>query len=330
MVACGNNAADRIKEQRLNLSAPKSAQLNTPVTIQLNNAVDSLQLAGNYKYALAADGKQLTLTLTHVGTHKLQLKGFVNGQVKEATVSIVVANNVAPQELTYEIVETLDHDALSYTQGLEFLNNETLYESHGQYKQSGLKKLTFPGLRVSEKVKLNDNTFAEGITILNDTIFQLTWREKKCLLYDLDLNTIGELPLPLSEGWGICNDGSQLFASNGSTHLYRLNTKMQIYESRKIYVGMQPLRQMNELEYVEGKIWANIYQTNRIYRIDFETGIADAYLDLSLLRLKLKSPNAEVLNGIAYLPQRDLFLVTGKYWDKSFLIKVKLPEQPNS
>ena len=308
--AC-QNAADRIKVHELEVKAPQTVGIGEQFTVFLNEdaSIDSLEITGEQPQSTSTDQKQLTYNFTHAGSKKLTIRAFTrDGESK-------------PQKLDYEIVETLQHAMDSYTQGLEFYRGD-LYESKGQYGESGLRKLTFPGMKTVKEISLAPDYFGEGLTILDSTIYQITWREKVCFLYNTNLKGKGMLQIPVNEGWGISNDGTSLYISDGSHRLYRLDSKMKLLDSREVYAGTGPLNQLNELEYVNGHIYANVYQSFQVARIDYESGAVDAYLDLSALRTHLTKPDAEVMNGIAYLPARALILITGKYWDKAFLIRV--------
>ncbi len=321
--ACSGDATDRIKIKSLDIEAPEIVKTGDALTLQIANNldIDSLQIEGSQPASVSDDKRNFTYSFSSAGVKKIQLKAFADGEEWQKTISLKVIPPRAPEKLDYEIVKTLDHARDSYTQGLEFYNGK-LYESKGQYGTSSIRKLDFPSMQVVKDVALGSDFFGEGLTILNDTVYQITWREKLCFLYDTDLRGKGTMPLPVPEGWGISNDGSFLFISDGSNRLYRLDKKMKYLDNREIYAGTSPLSRLNELERVKDRFYANVYQSDQVFRIDYETGTADAMLDLSELRTQLSNPQAEVLNGIAYIPERELFLVTGKYWDKAFLIRV--------
>ncbi|WP_455170424.1 glutaminyl-peptide cyclotransferase, partial [Aegicerativicinus sediminis] len=212
-----------------------------------------------------------------------------------------------------------------YTQGLEF-DQDTLYESTGQYGESKLRKLNFETGEVYKEIKLDDSKFGEGLTILNNKIYQLTWRSNIGYVYDI--NTFDRIQTftyhTSKEGWGLCNDGKMLYKSDGTDNIWNLNP-VNLKEEGKIevYTNKGRIESLNELEWVKGKIYANIYQRNGVAVIDPTNGAVEAVIDFSSLKEKVSQhPKLDVLNGIAYHPVRNTFFVTGKRWDKLFEIRL--------
>jgi len=232
--------------------------------------------------------------------------------------------------LEYSVKSSLPHDIDAFTQGLVIHNGE-LFESTGQEGFSWIGVVDIGSGVAEKKVELASNYFGEGITILNNKIYQLTWKNQTGFVYDL--KTFQKLAsfTYSGEGWGITHDSTNLIMSNGTNRLVFLDTvtlkpvkTLEVYDAR----GSVPL--LNELEYAEGFIYANIWQTNRIARIDPSTGKVTAYLDLTLLRDQAvgRNPAADVLNGIAWHSGTQSFLLTGKYWPLIYVVRIREAETP--
>jgi len=235
-------------------------------------------------------------------------------------------SSITPKLYTYRILEEYPHDTNAYTQGLEF-KNDTLYESTGQYKNSSLRKTNYKTGEIYTKISLDDAYFGEGLTILNEKIYQLTWREKTGFIYDLNtLRKIGSFVYGRSsEGWGLCQDGESIYKSDGTQRIWRLNANTLNEEGFiEIYTNSSKIKSVNELEWVNGKIYANIYLRDAIAIVDPKNGAVEGVIDLTSLKNKVSvsNPKDEVLNGIAYNGEENTLYVTGKNWNKLFKIKI--------
>lgn len=229
----------------------------------------------------------------------------------------------------YEIVKTYPHDPKAFTQGLEF-HDGTLYEGtggkNGDEFYSSLRKVDFLTGKVLQKHDLPREYFGEGITILGNKIYQLTWKEMTAFEYDLkDFKLLREMRYS-GQGWGLTNDGTNLIMSDG-THVIRVVNPQDFKTLRTIVVNDEkgkPIMDLNELEFVKGEIWANTWQTGWIMRIDPATGKLLGRIDLNRLADEEQENNkrADVLNGIAYDAANDRLFVTGKLWPRLFEIKV--------
>jgi glutamine cyclotransferase len=228
-----------------------------------------------------------------------------------------------PVELTYQIVSTRPHDPECYTQGLEFSGGR-LFESGGTYGHSTLREVDPENGAVLRKRPMAATVFAEGITILNNELFNLTWKEQTATVVEPGTFKFIRSHNYQGEGWGLTNDGKQLIMSDGTSKLKFINPKdFSVGRTIEVTDGDRPVEQLNELEYVNGVIYANIYMTERIARISAESGKVTGWLDLSAIRKQLPRPNrAEVINGIAHDPATGNFLVTGKLWPKMFEIRI--------
>lgn len=231
----------------------------------------------------------------------------------------------------YEVVKSYPHDPKAFTQGLAF-HNGFLYESTGEYGESTLRKVEIETGKVLQKYELPDDVFAEGIAILNDQVYQLSWRDKTGWVYDVnDFKLLREFRYS-GEGWGLTTDVTNLFMSDG-THVIRVLDPKDFRTIRTIVVkdeAGQPLMKLNELEFIKGEIWANVWHSeeigkpNHIARIDPATGKLLGWIDLQHISPEdVRRDNENTLNGIAYDAAGDRIFVTGKQWAKLFEIKLK-------
>jgi glutamine cyclotransferase len=233
---------------------------------------------------------------------------------------------VSPPVYGYQIIHTFPHDPAAFTEGLVF-NGGFLYESTGLYGRSTLRKTQLETGQVLQQHDLPADVFGEGATIFGDRIIQLTWKSQLGYVYDkLTFRLLREFTYP-TEGWGITHDGKNLIMSDGTANLYFLNpdTFERVGQIR-VHSEDEPVTQLNELEYVQGEIYANVWQTDRIARIAPDTGQVLEWIDLSgLLSAEDRRVPVDVLNGIAYDPEHDRLFVTGKLWPKLFEIKLIAP-----
>jgi glutamine cyclotransferase len=229
----------------------------------------------------------------------------------------------APANWTYQVVNTFPHDPQAFTQGLVF-ENGVLYEGTGLPIYSELRKVELETGNVLQTFKLPAEFFGEGITICGDKIIQLTYQSNVGFVYDKDsFELLQEFNYP-TEGWGITHDGEHLIMSDGTPMLYWLDPKT-FAQVRKIMVCERDVLiwGLNELEYIEGQVYANVWPSERIVRIDPETGQVVGWIDMTgLLSPQEHTDPDDVLNGIAYDPTSKHLFVTGKYWPKLFEIKL--------
>ena len=245
-----------------------------------------------------------------------------DGKMQVVDMPITIISDYRPTVTKIIQLRKISKDPKAYTQGLEFYKG-VLYESGGQYGESLLRKLNPSTGEVIKSVDIEKKYFAEGLTIINDKIHVLTWKEREILIYDLDLNLIDKKPLNTTtgEGWGICNDGKSLIISDGSNNLTYVNPETFVIEKvMEVYGGNKPAYNMNELEYANGNIYANIYTHTQVVVIEPESG---RVLNVpELLDLARENKDAEVLNGIAFNRDSKTFYVTGKYWKNLYEIKM--------
>jgi glutamine cyclotransferase len=230
---------------------------------------------------------------------------------------------VLEQQMTYEVVNAFPHDPDSFTQGLIFLDG-VLYESTGLYGESSLRRVALETGEVQRLVFLPDEVFGEGLTDWEETLVQLTWREGIGYVYNRDdFSHLTQFNYE-TEGWGLTQDGENLIMSDGSATLFFLDPETYaILSTVDVLDEDAPVTMLNELEYIQGEIFANIWQTDTIVRIDPETGAVKGWIDLGgLLPEEERTYTTNVLNGIAYDPETDRLFVTGKRWPKIYEIRL--------
>lgn len=227
---------------------------------------------------------------------------------------------------TYTVVNTYPHDPQAFTQGLIYVDG-VLYEGTGLYGQSSLRRVDLETGSVLQRYDLPAQFFGEGITLAGDRIIQLTWQSNVGFVYDKDsFELLGEFQYP-TEGWGITHDGARLIMSDGTANLYFRDPETFAEIGRvTVQDDSGPVVRLNELEYIDGEVYANIWQTDRIARIDPQTGRVTAWIDLTgLLSAEDRQEPVDVLNGIAYDAANDRLFVTGKLWPKLFEIELIPP-----
>ena len=226
------------------------------------------------------------------------------------------------KEYKVEVVAEYPHDVEAYTQGL-FFHDGQMYESTGLHGKSTLRKVDFTTGEAVQKIGFNEKYFIEGSVIMGDNLYVLTWETRMAFIYDaetLEFKTSWKYP---REGWGITTDGKKLIASDGSYTLYFMDENFKV--ERKVVVKHEerPVRWLNELEYIDGKIWANVYTSDEIGIINPKDGTVEGVVDCrGLLPDSLRTPATDVLNGIAYDPMTKKIYLTGKNWPKLYEIKL--------
>ena len=267
------------------------------------------------------------VTINKLGDNSLKVVATkTDGVENTRTFPVSAVSDIVPKKYTYQVVNTFPHLKTSYTQGLEYYNG-FLYEGTGEYGKSVLLKIDLNTGNALQTYRLNDMYFGEGITILNNKIYQITWREKAGFVYNLaDFALIDSFSYPSKEGWGLTNDGINLIMSDGTNVLTWLDPNdFSVVKTVKVVNNIGDVYNINELEYIGGKILANIYTTEIIVEIDAETGKVLSEINLSGILNMYKNPSEAVdyMNGIAYDKANDRLFVTGKWWPRLFEIKLK-------
>ncbi|MEZ4706520.1 MAG: glutaminyl-peptide cyclotransferase [Caldilineaceae bacterium] len=254
--------------------------------------------------------------------------------ITASTPSVTAATSPTPTVVlaqvpnwSYEVVQTYPHDPAAFTQGLIWLDN-IFYEGTGLRGRSSLRQVERDTGAVRKQIDLPEQYFGEGITILGDKLYQLTWQSHTGFIYDKNsFEPLAEFTYP-TEGWGITHDGQNLIMSDGTATLYIWDPET-LAELGQIHVTGegQPVVRLNELEYINGQIYANIWQTDRIAVIDPATGHVTAWLNLTgILAPADRTGGEDVLNGIAYNAENDTLYITGKLWPKLFEIRTVVPQ----
>ena len=234
--------------------------------------------------------------------------------------SLLSCADATVKEYKLDVVAEYPHDTDSYTQGLFFHNGE-MYETTGLHGKSTLRKVDIQTGRPVKKLEFDKKYFLEGSVVFEDNLYVLTWESRIAFIYDantLEYKSSWRYP---REGWGITTDGKQLIASDGSANLYFMDEEFKVDRKVTVTFNDRPIRWLNELEYIDGKIWANVYTTDEIVIIDPKSGKVEGVIDCrGLLPDKLRRPETDVLNGIAINPQDGKIYLTGKNWPKLYEI----------
>ncbi len=329
-LACGegNTSATSLFDIQLE-GNKKQFQQNESTAISINNKKEKMIDKVTYSIdgvQLPINNNKMTLNTSKLGNKTLKAVVEYEGTSVELSKKIKILAEHAPQVYTYEIVNEYPHDIKAYTQGLEF-HNDTLYESTGKKGTSWLRKIDFKSGNVLQQIDLDNSLFGEGITIMNGKIYQLTWQSRTGFIYDLnDFKKIDNFQYGESkEGWGLANDGTKIFKSDGTEKIWFLNPETLVEEGYiETVTNKSIFNKANELEFVEGKLYANVYQKESMMIIDATTGAIEGVVNFGGLKKKVTQHEAlDVLNGVAYHPERKTFFVTGKKWDKLFEVKIK-------
>jgi len=281
------------------------------------NEVKIGSVKGNEKLSFALKNQKL-------GNQTIKALVYFEGQNIDLVSGFSIYASIEPKILNYRIVNIYPHDINAYTQGLEFYNG-VLLEGTGQYRESTLRKTDFKTGKVIEQIKLEGKYFGEGITALKDKIYQLTWKENTGFVYDAKTLKLEKTFSFETEGWGITNDGEKLYMSDGTDKIYILNVEsLKVEDYINIYTNGAKIDSINEMEWINGKIWANIYQKDAIAVINPKTGAVENVINCMDLKGKVTNhPDLDAFNGIAYNPKTETIFVTGKNWDKVFELKIE-------
>ena len=325
LISCGSDSSDKKNFSLATNNTNNTFNSGQELILSINNP-NNIEIGSiTYSYEGNEINNKVLLNNFKLGKHTFEARVNFDEKTENHTIEITILSNTTPKIYTYKIINEYPHDITSYTQGLEFFNGE-LYESTGQFGESKLRKVNYKTGEVINNVNLANEYFGEGLTIMNDNIYQLTWQNGVGFVYDV--NTFERKSSfkynKSKEGWGICNNGTQLFKSDGTEKIWFLDPEtlqeksyIQAYHNKGKTIGL------NELEYINGKIYANRYQLNGVAIINPENGAIEGVIDFTPLKDKVtQHQGLDVLNGLAWNTETQTLFVTGKRWDKLFEVEI--------
>jgi glutamine cyclotransferase len=296
--------------------------------IKPEKAPDSIVVTFGKKYLGSLDSESWNFVLNtspfNTGHLRITLKAFSNGEVSSSnSISIILKSDITPEEWSYQIINIYPHDRQAYTQGLVY-EDGYMYEGTGQRGKSSLRKIKPETGDLLASLNLPPDLFGEGVCIFKDEIIQLTWTSGIGFVYDKDSFKFLNRFRYNTQGWGLTTNGKDLLMSDGTEKIHLIEPKyFTEFSSIEVYDQNGPLRNLNELELIDGKLYANIYTTDKVAVIDPDTGKVLAYINFTgLLEKRDLRPDTDVLNGIAYDKDHDRLFVTGKNWPKLFEVKI--------
>lgn len=318
----------------IKVNSPKTGDVftvgeNIPIEIQLKDSeltIDSLVVDsdGNKSLILPDDIKYSWNTEElRVGDNRLRIRAYSGGDIIDSySLKLRFKSDIIPEEYTCKIIETYPHNKTAYTQGLVF-EDGILYEGTGQRKESVIRKIDFEKGETIAELNLPPQYFGEGITIFGDKIIQLTWTSRKGFVYDKNSFQLLTTIEYYTQGWGITTDGKKLLMSDGSETIHFLDPEYFNEQGKiQIYDQNGPVQNINELEYFNGLVYANVWQTAEIIAFDIETGKVVKRIDCSnAVPQGFENDMDNVLNGIAYDHKNDKIFITGKRWPVLYLVE---------
>jgi glutamine cyclotransferase len=306
------------------LGEPVAVQIGCPDTI----AIDSIQvfLGGVLKTTLIEKMEvELATSGERTGKSGLRVRIFFpGGKAENQSQQLTFLSDLEPELYSYQVVNEFNHDVKAYTQGLQYVDG-WLYEGTGNYGTSSLREVNLSTGEIHRIRNLDQSLFGEGIAVFGERIYQVTYKSQVGFVYDKStFEEIQKVYYQNKEGWGLSHNGEELIMSDGTHVIYFLDPEMfTINRQIEVYDNRGRADSLNELEYINGKIWANRYYTDEIVIIDPDTGKVEGRINLKgLLKVKDRKPSTDVLNGIAWDEEGDRIFVTGKYWPKLFEIKL--------
>ena len=289
----------------------------TQTTFTLNGQPVEARMisAGSGRYFVPTSGGK-------IGTNAFSaISTFPDGKQETISINVLIKSDLAPQKLDYQVLQEFEHDPTYYTQGLVYEEGGWIYEGTGLNGESKLACYNLYTRELKHELEMPNDIFGEGITVFDGKIYQITYQSGKVFVYDKETFAKVRDFGWYSEGWGLTTDGKELILSDGTSTLYFLDPAT-FTETRKMEVADHKgaVKKINELEYVDGMIWANIWQTDRIIVIDPESGKVVQEADMSNLLPDFNSSRQQdlVLNGIAYKAETNSFVITGKKWPRMY------------
>lgn len=293
-------------------------------SVKLVSADKSLKITLLRKDSVSGEWSVKTSERSKVGNVQYRFNIYNDGNLYSRAATYNLKPKTAPQKQKAVIEKVIPIDNY-FLQGFEMVG-DTAYFSSGVYGKSFVEAVNLPTRKVLRVQDMDKRYFAEGLTVLDDKVYVLTWESKKCMIYGRrTLQKIREQDYPYAEGWGLTNDGRYLYMSDGSKYIYKLNPET-FKELNRIEVTDNdgPVEYINELEWVDGEIWANVFTYNYILRIDPDTGVVKGIIDCSdLVRQVTPTSSEDFLNGIAYDKDRNIIYLSGKNWKKIFKVSIR-------
>jgi glutamine cyclotransferase len=331
------SVSEEVSQKLIKIISPeenKGFKLHQPVNVVMapgtkSESPDSVTVYFNSKYVSTVRSAPWTLSIppaftVTTGRKSLKVTAFKGGKPQNSvTRFMIVYSDIVPAKNGYRVIHSYPHNRDAFTQGLVY-DNGVFFEGTGQETGSTLREVELETGKVIRQHNLDDALFGEGIALLNDRIYQVTWKSKVGFVYNKsDFKLINKIYYP-TEGWGLTSMNDKLVMSDGTNILYFYEPEMFTVVSKiEVYDNEKKVDQLNELEYIKGEIWANIWMTDLIARIDPASGKVLAYINLKDLLPKAdRDSETDVLNGIAYDSSAGRIFVTGKKWPKLFEIKI--------
>jgi glutamine cyclotransferase len=322
-------------QTRFSLVSPRNGQTikdSESVSLEIHPerdsvSIDSCRLSVDGRHFVSFDGCRTVFRagVLRMGLRRMALSIFTSDGLRETvSFNLKIVPDQAPKQCSYSVVGKYPHDTKAYTQGL-FWNDGHLYEGTGQYGASSLRRVELSTGKVVKSIQLEAEYFGEGVCLHQGKIYQLTWQNRKGFIYRADSLILENRFEYSTEGWGITSDGERLFMSDGSANIYLVEpSTMSVADLVEVWTPSGKVNHLNELEYIDGELWANVYMEDYIIRIDPATGRVNSIIDLkNLLPMQERKPDTDVLNGIAYDSINRRIFVTGKNWPFVFEISIK-------
>ncbi len=319
MVSPEENAGYKLNDPvKVSLKAEKSDEKIDSVRLYFDGVEIATMKSAPWEFVVPPEMTGMT------GRKSVKTVAYSQGKIQTLTKFVVIYSDIKPKRYGYRIIHTYPHDPEAFTQGL-FYDDGLLYEGTGQEAGSSLREVELETGKVLRQHNLEPSLFGEGITLFRDRIYQVTWTNKVGFVYDKKTFNVINRIYYQTQGWGLTTLGDRIVMSDGTNVLYFFEPELFTVVSRlEVYDNDKMVDQLNELEYINGEIWANIWQTDQIARIDPRSGKVNSYINLSGIfpeRERL-AVNADVLNGIAYDSTGNRIFVTGKRWPRLFQITV--------
>lgn len=353
-ISCSKQRSDKTDKQQYAVPEQKTATEHPRLTrIHLTNETDELTVGdfihvklsypdslqmdsvrayknSRYHQTISQEVREVRLSTSElpVGNNTFKLEIFLHNHKKETHYKTVkLLSDIQPRRLSVEIEKSYPHDPNAYTQGL-FYHNGYLYEGTGKRGRSSLRKTELSSGELISSHTLPDRYFGEGIAMINEKIIQLTWTSRTGFVYDLSSFKLVNKVKYSTQGWGLTSDGKRLIMSDGTSTIYFLDPAYFNEVRRiKVYDDQGPVKNLNELEYIDGKVYANVWQESNIIAFNPDNGKVLERIDCSnIVPDEYKNHKDNVLNGIAYDSQNQRIFLTGKRWSKLFQVKILEPQ----